>query len=363
MKILIIFSSSELGGAERSLSRMALTSSDIDYQLATLKADGPWCEWVRVQGQEPLVFGTGTSHGAGGMLSAMVRLFRYLSSNPVDVVYVCGIRASLWIRLFRFLIPSTKVVHGIRWNPDSDSRLDSVFRLIERTTGFLVDAWISNSQAAKATLIRRCGVAENRIHVIYNGVDALPDVFPSFNDRPLEVLTVANLNPRKGHREYLQAIQAVLKRVPKARFVFVGRDDMFGAVQRAVKEAGLDDKFVRYEGFQSDITPWLKRARVFVLPSLWGEGCPTSILEAFSFAVPVIAYAIDGVPELVDNGFDGYTVQPGDPALSDLIADLLLDPAQAEAMGLVGRKKVGDHFVLDACVREHKNFFERLIIK
>jgi len=163
MRVLILFSSSELGGAERSLSRMALASTDIDYKLATIKGDGPWCDWVRALRHEPLVFGRGGSHGSGRISGAIFRLFLYLHSNPVDVVYVCGVRASLLIRLFYFIVPSTKIVLGIRWNPDSDSRLDSVFRFIEKTTGFLIDAWITNSQAAKVTLIRRCGVSEDCI--------------------------------------------------------------------------------------------------------------------------------------------------------------------------------------------------------
>ena len=362
MKVLIVFSSSQLGGAERSLSRMALASSDIEYRLATIKAEGPWCEWVRSEGKEPLVFGTDRSHGDGGMLGAMVRLLLYLRAHPVDAVYVCGVRASFWLRLFRFSIPSTKLVHGVRWNPISKSRLDRFFRLIERATNPLIDAWITNSKAAKDTLIEQCGIAGEHVHVIYNGVDTLPDVLPNFNDRSLEVLTVANLNPRKGHREYLQVIQAVVRRVPGAHFVFVGRDDMKGAIQEAIEEADLD-AYVSYEGFQQDISPFLRSARVFVLPSIWGEGCPTSILEAFSFALPVIAHGIDGVPELIDNKIDGYVVQPHAPALANLIEDLLLDSLKAKEMGMRGRKKIADRFTKDTCAREHMNVFCRVVDK
>ena len=63
--VLLVFSSSELGGAERSLTRMALVSSPNVYQLATLDGEGPWCDWVRSQGLQPLVFGVrrGALHG------------------------------------------------------------------------------------------------------------------------------------------------------------------------------------------------------------------------------------------------------------------------------------------------------------
>ena len=258
--------------------------------------------------------------------------------------------------------PSTKIVHGVRWNPISDSRLDRFFRLVERATNPLIDAWITNSQAAKNTLIEQCGIVGERVHVIYNGVDTLPDVLPNFNDRPLEVLTVANLNPRKGHREYLQVIQAVVRRVSGARFIFVGRDDMNGAVQEAIKEADLN-AYVSYVGFQQDVSPYLRSARVFVLPSIWGEGCPTSILEAFSFALPVIAHDIDGVPELIDNEIDGYVLQSYDPILANHIEELLLDAHKAKEMGRRGRKKVADLFSMDTCAREHMKVFRRVVDK
>ncbi|WP_175404483.1 glycosyltransferase family 4 protein [Endozoicomonas atrinae] len=309
---------------------------------------------------QPIVFGKGGSHGSGGMFGAMVRMLRYLRSSPVDVVYVCGVRASLWVRLLRLLVPTTKVIHGVRWNPDSNSHLDRFFRLVERSTGLLVNAWITNSEAAKRTLVEHCGIKTDHIHVIYNGLDALPEELPKFDSRPLEVLTVANLNPRKGHREFLQVIHKVLQRVPDARFIFIGRDDMNGTVQEAINIAGLQDS-VCYQGFQSDVTPWLKRARLFVLPSLWGEGCPTSILEAFSFGVPVIAHAIDGVPELVEDGRDGYLLSVGDEALIDRIVELLINPELAEKMGQLGRAKVAERFVLASCVNRHEAVYSEMV--
>jgi glycosyltransferase involved in cell wall biosynthesis len=359
IKVLLLFSSSKLGGAERSLSRMALASQEVDYQFATLSSEGPWCEWVRSQGREPLVLGRRTSDGL--MLGAIWRLIRHVRRHPVDVIYVCGVRASLVLRFVRIVLPRIKLVHGVRWNPDSDSRLDRFFRMTERFTHFLVDAWITNSSVAKHTLVSRCGIPAERIFVIYNGLESVLADVPALEERPKEVLTVANLSPRKGHREYLQVIHAVLKSVPDAKFVFVGHDDMNGEVQRAAEEAGLSEHIL-FEGFRAEVSPWFKRARLMVLPSLWGEGCPTSILEGFAYGLPVAAYAIDGIPELIDDGVDGVVVSPNKPdELANAIVCILESPVRAESMGMAGRNKVANRFTLVRCVDEHAQTFNKLV--
>jgi glycosyltransferase involved in cell wall biosynthesis len=361
MRILLLFSSSKLGGAERSLSRMAFASQGVDYRLATLHGEGPWCDWVRSQGRDPLVLGRGANAGGGLMFGAFWRLIRHVRRNPVDVIYVCGARASLLLRFIRAFLPGTKLVHGVRWNPDSDSRLDRFFRLMERFTHPLVDAWITNSAVAKQTLVARCRIQAERVFVIYNGLESLPEGVPPLDKRPMEVLTVANLNPRKGHREYLHVVCEVVKVIPDARFVFVGRDDMHGEVQRAIEEAGLSGH-VRCEGFQADVSPWFRRARLFVLPSLWNEGCPTAILEAMSFAIPCVAFAMDGIPELVENGNQGVLLQCGDySGMAAAIIQMLTDDGKASKLGRSGQKRVHSHFRLANTATLHSVAFKKVL--
>jgi len=360
MKVLLVFSSSELGGAERSLSRMAFVSQEVDYQLATLEGEGPWCDWVRSEGHEPLVLGR-KSAGSRAMLTALWYLILHVRRHPVDVIYVCGARASLMLRLLRIFFPETKLVNGIRWNPDSSTRLDRFFRLMERFTHRLVDAWITNSEVAKQTLASRCGVHSEQTFVIYNGLTSLPNDLTQLGNRSMYVLTVANLNPRKGHREYLRVVRQVLNEVPGAKFVFVGRDDMNGKVQQAIKEACLSEN-VYFAGFQHDVSDWFRRARVMVLPSLWGEGCPTSILEGFSFGLPVVSYDIDGIPELIENGVDGVLVSSDrSNELASAIVRILQNSALAESMGMIGRAKVTDRFTVARCADEHARVFRKVL--
>lgn len=360
LKVMLLFSSGHLGGAERSLTRMAMLGGEVEYRFATLGAEGPWSSWVRERGFTPIVLGR-QEGGLSAFLTALFRLFLYLQKNPCDVVYVCGSRAAFVIRWFRWLGCRFRLVHGVRWNPDSNSLLDRFTRMTERYLRGAVDGWIANSQAAKTTLVQRCKVDATRVAVIYNGIDSVPAHPLPISQRPKEVVTVANLNPRKGHIPFLAVIRQVLERVPGVRFVFVGRDDMAGQVQDTLRAQQLDAS-ISCTGFQADPSHWLERARVFVLPSLWGEGCPTSILEAFSHAVPVVAYAIDGIPELVENGVSGHVIPPGQTGqMVDCVVKLLADVTLAQRQGDAGRQRVVDSFSMTSCARQHDLFFLSLV--
>ena len=363
MRILLVFSSSELGGAERSLTRMALASPPGVYQLATLDGEGPWCDWVRSQGQQPLLFGVrnGALHGSL-RLGAFVSMLRHVRREGIQIVYICGLRASLWLRLLNPLMPGVKLVHGIRWNPDSNSRLDRFFRVVERWLNGLVDLYITNSQIAATTLVERCGVSAEKIRVIHNGLAEMPTNILPLAERPVNVLTVANLNPRKGYLEYLLAIESLLQEIPDVHFTFVGRDDMNGKVQSDIRKRDLSER-ISYVGFQEDVSSWMRVARLLVVPSLWGEGCPTAVLEAMSHGVPVIGYSLDGLPELVRHGQDGLLVPVADTkSLAMAIIKLLRETEVTDKMSASSLERSEAEFQLNSCVMKHRDAL-RLLMK
>jgi len=352
-RVLLLFTTSQLGGAERSLSRMAFASSPSAYVLGTLGNEGPWCEWVRRNGFEPRVYGT-----AATTLQALLNLRQDVKRLGIDVVYVCGLRASLLVRLLLITLPAVGFVHGVRWNPDSNDRLDRLFRGIERVSHRIVDAYVTNSAVARDTLVSRCGIPEKRIAVIYNGLSGF-DEPPPKSDEHAEVLTVANLKAGKGHLAYLQAISRITNQFPDARFIFVGEDELNGQVQKTVDSLGLDE-VVRCVGFQDEVSAFYQRASVFVLPSC-SEGCPTSVLEAMNHSLPTVAFAVDGIPELIESGQHGILVPENDfTALVDAVVTLLIDKAQAAKLGAQAHERVQKRFRLTTMVDEHARLFSEL---
>jgi glycosyltransferase involved in cell wall biosynthesis len=102
-------------------------------------------------------------------------------------------------------------------------------------------------------------------------------------------------------------------------------------------------RFLGYRS-QSEVRDELRDADIFVLPS-FAEGVPVVLMEALASGVPVVATAIAGVGELVEDGVSGYVVPPGDPVpIAKCIEQLLEDPALRSRFGAAGRAKVEQEF-------------------
>ena len=190
---------------------------------------------------------------------------------------------------------------------------------------------VANCRAA-ADRLRFEGVPARKISVIPNGldIDAYAPREPITAVR--RVATVANLRHEKGHDVLLDAAAIVLRRFPDARFDIVGAGPERAALE-ARAEALSIGRAVSFLGHCEDIPARLAAADLFVLPSR-SEAFPNAVLEAMAIGLPVIASAIGGLLEVIDDQRNGILVRPGDPqALADQICALMADPIGAAQIG------------------------------
>jgi glycosyltransferase involved in cell wall biosynthesis len=210
-------------------------------------------------------------------------------------------------------------------------------------------AVIAISEAMRGELVA-LGLPDHKVRVIPTAVAALPRPKGARDeirrelglpaDRPL-VLYLGRLSTVKGPAHFVDAARLVLQERPDSGFVVVGDGHLRPELEDAVRAMGRADRFsfaghVRHE----EVGRWLSAADLFVLPSL-SEGVPHALLEALAFGLPVVASAVGGVPEIVQDGVNGYLVPPGDsPAIARRILDLLGSPERRRAFGEAGRRLV-----------------------
>jgi glycosyltransferase involved in cell wall biosynthesis len=118
---------------------------------------------------------------------------------------------------------------------------------------------------------------------------------------------------------------------------------------------------IRFLGVRADVPALLRRADIVVSPSL-AEGLSNSIMEAMAAAVPVVATAVGGTPELLDGR--GVVVPAGDPAaLADAVAATLADLEHARDLAARAASWARCHLSVDAMVDSHVGIYRDLLAR
>ncbi len=178
-----------------------------------------------------------------------------------------------------------------------------------------------------------------------------------------ELVYAGVLVPRKGVHLLLDAFAALVAALPAAHLWIIGSaDNADYAADLRTQAARLG--VAGQVGFiahlpQRELAQQMARARVFVLPT-FSEGLPKVVLEAMLCGTPVIASAVDGVPELVQHGVTGWLLPPGDvPALTAALREAfgLAGAADVDAMGAAARAFAQAYYAPEAYVRQYGELF------
>lgn len=174
----------------------------------------------------------------------------------------------------------------------------------------------------------------------------------------LEILYAGALIPRKGIHHLVSAFARVAREIPEARLVIAGREEnknYTAQLKAQIEQAALEAR-VKFIGEVSQVilAAEMQRARVFVFPS-YSEGLPRVVFEAMAAGMPVIASAVSGIPEVVQDGMTGVLVGPGDEAaLAERIRWVFDHPKEAEEMGLRARSVAKRFFSTTAYVESYR---------
>ncbi len=226
---------------------------------------------------------------------------------------------------------------------------------------------IANSKATARALRRNAPwLPEERIAVIYNGIDPAPFVSGSPRLRQEYRLPaharvigfVGQLDERKGICYLLQAFAEVHRRHPETVLLVVGEGPLREWIVTTAAAYGLA-RAVILTGFREDVPAVMRSIDMLVLPSLW-EGFGIVLIEAMAAGRPVVTTAVSSMPEIVLHGRTGLLVPPGNAqALAEAVCALLEDPARAKRMGRAGQVRVSEHFADQRMLRELEGLFFR----
>jgi glycosyltransferase involved in cell wall biosynthesis len=146
-------------------------------------------------------------------------------------------------------------------------------------------------------------------------------------------------NSQKGQLYLIRAARRLASSCPQMQFVLLGD----GKDEAWLKREAGDLPNLSFEGYVRNVGDWLGAFDLFVFPSLH-EGLGSTLLDAMSFGLPIVATRVDGIPDIVHDGENGLLVPPADEvALAQAITRLAEDPALRERLGASGRRIAADY--------------------
>jgi glycosyltransferase involved in cell wall biosynthesis len=305
--------------------------------------------------------------GRGAKLLAAVRGLRrfvaLIARHRRVLVHVhCASRASFWRKcVFMALAHAMRCpvvfhLHGGGFARFYDNECGWLGRRVVRLALDRAACVVALSERWRAWLAQ---VTSNpNVVCLPNPVRAWPAQPP--RGRRNVVLYLGRIEAAKGIGELLEALARLRESVPDVELVCAGA----GAIEAARAQAehlGIEDA-VRFPGWLNapQKWAWLRRAGVFALPS-HAEGLPMGVLEAMAAGLPVVASAVGGIPDLLQDGVQGSLVAPGDArGLARALRCVLLDPRRAAALGAAGRETIRARYTPERVLAGLENVYAGL---
>ncbi len=298
---------------------------------------------------------------------AIDEVARHLQKLQTDLLCTSGYKPDIlgWRAGRQAGVPVVAIAHG--W-----TGVTFKVRLYEA-----IDAWVMRRldavvcvSEAMAGRLRAAGVPQTKLHVIRNAIDARAFEHPcpdsrqnieSFFERPpaLIVGAAGRLSPEKGFDVLITAAALVCRQRNDVGFLLFGEGPLRPALEELIEGYGLQGRVV-LGGFRDDLDKLLPGLDLFVLSS-HTEGLPVAVLEAQAAAVPVVATAVGGTPEVILEGVTGYLVPPAqeDPLAVKILQALSTDEKRRE-MGRQAAHRVREEFTFAVQAARYRALFNQL---
>jgi glycosyltransferase involved in cell wall biosynthesis len=216
---------------------------------------------------------------------------------------------------------------------------------------------IAVSDFTRRELLRYYEVKEKKIRVIHNGVDV--NKFKPASDRrkakeelglspeDIAVLSVGRLYARKGLFTLIESMVPVIRKFKNAKFIISGKglSNEMSKLDAHAAKLGVRGNIIFTGYFPDEKLPELYQAADVFAFSTFYENFPFAVLEAMSTGLPVVSTNVGGIPEMIEDGKNGFLVPPFSPQeLGDRVLYFLEHAAASSEMALLARKTVEERF-------------------
>jgi glycosyltransferase involved in cell wall biosynthesis len=369
IRIFFLLDSFMIGGTETQAVELARRFDPKRYRVTVgcLRREGPLLERLENTPVEIVEVNLGGGIDSLSGLLRIAKLAQFLRRQRIQILHahdlwsnIVGMPAAMLART-PVTITSQRDLSHDAWYGTYRRR---VLRFFQRRSSLV----LTNAKAIREGLIEQDHLPPDKVCVVYNGVDLdrfgapsnRSQLFPGSEGNKLIVLVGNMITDVKGHSVLIAAAPEVVKAYPKTQFVLVGEGTKRSDFEKQVQDLGLQPNFL-FLGRRSDVPAILACCDIAVLPSL-AEGLPNAVLEYLAAGLPVVATALGGNLEIIQDGKTGLLVPSQDPqALAAALIRLLSGEELATRIGRSGHDYVKQNFSFERLVVEMDQLYGKLL--
>ena len=265
-------------------------------------------------------------------LSMVPKLMKIMKREKPDVVHT-------HLDVIKYAVAAAKLcgikrcvhtVHNVA-HEEAEGRLQKIVNTIYFKLGWSVP--VALSPEVRKTIISFYGLKETAVPMIFNGVDLEKCLVKTAYalSQPAVLLHIGRFNEQKNHRGLLEAFARILAVYPDCHLKLIGEGDLREEAEKVAETLGIREK-VSFLGNQTNVYPFLQKADIFLMPSKF-EGMPMTIIEAMGTGLPVVASAVGGVPDMLEDRVSGMLVSCEPEAVAQAVLQLLEQEELRKTLG------------------------------
>lgn len=384
LKIFYLITKSNFGGAQRYVFDLATAMQARGHEVVVgFGGNGLLAEKLSDAGIRTVsIDGLERDIRAVGDLRTFFKLLDLFSEENPDIIHLnsskMGGLGAVAARLWNGVVHVEQVVtgyrrsariiftgHGWAFNEERSDLSRFLIGIAHWATIALAHETIAVSKRTREQVIS-LPLVWHKVAVVHNGVGPLPmmaksaarealfgnDTTARLANDPVVIGTIAELHTNKGLSYALEGIAQLKKQSTKPfLYVIIGEGEERGALQALTEKLGIED-VVCFAGYRPDASTLLSAFDIFLLPSIT-EAFPYVILEAGNAGLPVVATAVGGIPEVIDDMRSGILIQSKNPGeVTRALGHLIDTPERRAEFGAAIKEQINGRFTLETMVED-----------
>lgn len=343
-KILITINNCKLAGIERFVILLSKYIDKSRFKLiVALPCEGELTEIFKEINQPYFVFNSNNKPERS--ISGFLRLMNFIRKGKFDIIHAqAGIYPCVIGKIFS--VPRIlEHKHGLDYTTEQIKNMSWLKKKYESIKKKFVDLTITVCEHDKKLLVTEFGYEEKKIAIIYNCIEHSADI-AEINKDVSVIGNIGRLTYQKDQTTFIHMAKILSSEYPELKFHIFGKGEKYDEYSELIKKLGLSDR-VKLTGFVNDVKKLFRSIDILVLSSRY-EGIPFVLLESMSNGVPVVATRVGGIPEIIQDSFNGFLVPKESPEeLANRVRELISNYKLRKMFSDNSRNILKDNFTVD----------------